>query len=121
MHLPEKFESLRPYVGWALATPNARQRKRLASSSEELKSFYDAMLPHLEEIIEACNEYKLGELPPELHPIYNMALSLAEVAHHIELYRGQVGVPYAFEESRFVAVHGEDATWQAKAPSGIGK
>ena len=121
MHLPEQYEDLRPFADWALATPNERQNKRLASSSAELKALYDAMLPRLESIMEACDAYPLGELPAELQPIFNMALSVAEIAHHIELYRGQVGVPYAFEESRFVAIHGEDETWKAKPPSGIGK
>jgi len=27
-------------------------------------------------------------------------------------------VPYAFEEARFLAVHGADETWQALPPNG---
>jgi hypothetical protein len=52
-----------------------------------------------------------------LRCLFAMALSLAEIAPHVELYRGSVGVPHAFEEMRFVAKHGKKATWKAELPS----
>lgn len=115
--LPPSFSELAPYLDWALATADERQAKRLASTSAELKLFYDAVLPRLEDILAEVDLFPLGGLPESHQPLYNLALSLAEVAPHIELYGGAVGVPYAFEESRFIAVHGEQPTWKGLDPA----
>jgi hypothetical protein len=114
--LPAGFEALAPFLDWALPTADARQNKRRASSREELRAFYDAAFPLASAILAKADEYPLGTLPEDLRPIYNIALSLAEVAPHIELYRGDPGVPYAFEESRFTAVHGDQETWRGLGP-----
>ena len=53
--------------------------------------------------------FLLGELPPALARLFHLALSLAEVAPHIELYGGDPKVPYSFDEARFVADHGRVA------------
>jgi len=39
--------------------------------------------------------------------LYYMSLALAEIAPHIELYRGDPNVPHSFEEERFIAVNGQ--------------
>jgi hypothetical protein len=116
--LPGEFAALEPFVAvWALDTQDARQARRLASSRGEIRTFYDAMLPHLPRILEVVDGYPLGSLPPELQPLFALSLSLAEVAPHVELYRGDPGVPHAFQESRFVAKHGRQATWKAEPPN----
>lgn len=91
---------------WALATQNERQHKRLHSSREALKSFYTTALPVLQDILNYVDQFPVGEIPPEGQPVFYIALSLAEVAPHIELYRGDPKVPFSFEEARFVADHG---------------
>jgi hypothetical protein len=117
--LPAAFAGLAPWLDWALPTADERQNRRLASTSAELRLFYDAILPQLEAILATVDQYPLGDLPAEMQTVYNMALSLAEVAPHIELYNGAVGVPYAFEEGRFIADHGDHATWQGRQPMGF--
>jgi hypothetical protein len=117
--LPAAFADLAPWLDWALPTADERQAKRLSSTSAGLRQFYDGVLPQLEAILAEVDRHPLGALPAELQPIYNMALSLAEVAPHIELYNGAVGVPYAFEEGRFIAVHGDQPTWQGRQPMGF--
>ncbi|MDR3509518.1 MAG: hypothetical protein P4L64_16635 [Caulobacteraceae bacterium] len=114
--LPAGFEALTPFLDWNLPTANGRQTKRRTSSREALKAFYDAALPLLPAILAKADEYPLGALPAEIQPLYNIALAVAEVAPHIELYRGDPGVPYAFEEARFVAVHGDQETWRGQPP-----
>ena len=105
--LPKSFESLEPLVAnWAQPTQNGRQQRRIASSRGELRAFYDAMLPRLEDILAYVDKFPLGELPPDAERLFCLALSLAEVAPHIELYRGDPKVPYSFDEARFVADHG---------------
>lgn len=117
--LPAAFADLAPWLDWALPTADERQAKRLASTSAGLRQFYDGVLPRLEAILAEVDRHPLGALPAELQPIYNMALSLAEVAPHIELYNGAVGVPYAFEEGRFIAAHGDQPTWECRQPMGF--
>ena len=115
--LPAAFADLEPWRDWARTTPDARQARRLAASRPELKAFYEAMMPRLQDILEAVDAYPLGGLPSDLRPLFNMALALAEIAPHIELYGGSPGVPYAFEESRFIARHGQQDTALGLAPS----
>lgn len=115
-HFPERFAELEPFADWALSTANARQNKRRNASRAELAAFYAAAEPHLEAILAECDAHPLGALPAELRPLYSLALAVAEVAPHAELYRGDPGVPFAFEESRFIAVHGNDDTSEGRPP-----
>jgi hypothetical protein len=117
MQVPPGFEPLLALSEWALETPNQWTAKRRTASRAELKAFYDSMLPWVEKILDACDAYPLGELPESHRDIFNLTLSLAEISPHVELYKGAVGVPYAYEESRFIAVHGEDLAWQALQPN----
>ncbi|AMK25334.1 MULTISPECIES: hypothetical protein [unclassified Sphingobium] len=114
--LPTGFEDLSLCLGWNLPTADERQRKRQGSGAAELRTFYDRMLPRLSDALAEVDRFPLGALPESHHALYNLALSLAEVAPHIELYSGSPGVPYAFEEARFVAVHGGQETWRGLSP-----
>lgn len=118
MIVPEGFEALKPFAKWNLATADERTTTRRTATADELKSFYDGVLPHIEKILDECDRFALGTLPESHRGIFNLALTMAEIAPHVEFYRGEVGVPYAFEEARFIAVHGADETWQALPPNG---
>lgn len=118
MTVPPGFEALLPFAKWNLATADERTITRRAATKEELKEFYDGVLPHVEAILNECDRYVLGTLPESHRGIFNLAVSLAETAPHVEFYRGEPGVPYAFEEARMIAVHGSDQTWQALPPNG---
>jgi hypothetical protein len=105
--LPKEFADLEPLVeGWALPTQDERQTKRRTSTSAELQAFYDAMVPHLSDILAHVDNFPLGELPEDSLRLFYLSLALAEVAPHIELYGGDTNVPHSFEEERFVASHG---------------
>lgn len=105
--MPSKFEELGEFIEkWAKATENERQQARVTSTAEELKAFYDVIMPRMNEILEFLDTYEYGKLPEEHQPLYWLAMSLAEVAPHVELYDCDPGVPFAFEEARFVAEHG---------------
>lgn len=118
MIVPPGFEALQRFAKWNLDSADERTKARRESTEQELRDFYDGVLPHLEAVLDACDAYPLGELPESHRGVFNIALSMAEIAPHAEFYRGKVGVPYAFEEARFVAVHGADATWRALPPNG---
>ena len=107
--LPEGFENLSTWVAeWSHATQNKRWDKRLASSREELIDFYQALLPHIEEILDHVDRFKIGQLPEDSARLFDLALMLAEISPNVELYDGDPNVPHSFEERRFVAVHGDD-------------
>lgn len=118
MTVPAGFEALAEFSKWNLPTADERTRARRNATAEELDAFYRGVLPHMEAVLDECDRFDLGELPESHRGIFNIALSMAEIAPHIEFYKGEVGVPYAFEEERFVAVHGSDQTWQALPPNG---
>jgi hypothetical protein len=113
---PPIWKQVEAFADWALDTPDQRQAKRRNSSKEEIVRFYAGVQPHLEAILKACDAYPLGKLPASHRQIYNLALALAEAAPHVELYRGDPAVPYAFAETRFIAHHGADDTWRGAPP-----
>lgn len=117
--LPAGFEDLGTLIAWALPTADERQQKRLSASKQELRDFYNQMLPRLPMILAEVDRFPLGALPETHHALYSIALSMAEVAPHIELYSGSVGVPYAFEEKRFFAFHGGQDTWRGLRPMAV--
>jgi hypothetical protein len=114
--LPPDFEMLTPFLDWNLPSADERQRKRRASSRVDLRAFYDGVLPYMEKVLKEMDKHPLGKLPENLQPLFNIALAVAEVAPHIELYKGDPSVPYAFDEDRFIARHGGQATWKGLHP-----
>ena len=107
--LPQGFEELETWAGaWALPTQNTRWDKRLESTREELKAFYNAVVPYLERILDHVDKYPLGGLPEQSARLFDLALMHAEIAPNVELYDGDPDVPHSFEEKRFIAVHGDD-------------
>ncbi len=107
--LPKKFEDLEYLVSeWALATQNERQARRGRSNKGELQALYDALAPKLDAILEHVDTFPLGEMPPDTERLFFLALMLAEISPHVELYGGDPKVPHSFDETRFVAVHGNN-------------
>ena len=99
--LSEKFKDLEVFVGeWALETESERVKKRYSSSMEEIKSFYDAMLPQLETLLEHLNQFSLDELPETEKRLLYLTYSLAEISLSVEIF-GEPGVPHGYEPTRY--------------------
>jgi hypothetical protein len=106
--LPPEFSALECYIDqWALPTQSERESKRRRATAQERKEFYEAVTARLEAIIAWLDGFPLDALPAEARCLLHLILSLAEVAPTVELYRGSATVPYSFNETRFIAVHGE--------------
>lgn len=106
--LPELFRNLERFVPlWALAAQNDREAQRRRSSRDDRKAFYDAIVPQLPAIIEHLDRYPLDALSAEAQRLLLLALSAAEIAPTVELYKGSATVPFSFDETRFIAVHGD--------------
>jgi hypothetical protein len=106
--LPDGFRDLEHFAPlWALATQNERERRRRASLESERKEFYDAVVPRLASIIEYLDRFALDAMPEDTRRLLHLTLSIAEIAPTVELYKGSATVPFSFEETRFIAVHGD--------------
>ncbi len=104
--LPGEFSPLQPFADkWALATEYERAAERRRSTPNELRAFYDAGLPFLEAILERADRYPLGEIAGIDRQLFHIALSLAEIAPHVEFYGADPHVPFAFSEERMLGVH----------------
>lgn len=99
--LPKGFIELEPYVAWALPSERERNTKRNESEMPEIQSFYDAIFPQMDRILEYLNQFPLNDLPaPEQRLLY-LSLSLAEIANAVELFRNP-GVVDGFPIERFM-------------------
>lgn len=85
--LPAGFKALEPFVAeWVLADAVARMAKRQASRIEDIRRFYEAMLPFGERALEHLRQFQLGETPAASERLLKLMLSLAEVAPAVEWY-----------------------------------
>lgn len=99
---PEPFRGLQAFAGWALPTETARNRKRLASTMDEMGALRDALLPQFDAVMDYLNRFPLDAMPEESRNLLYLTLSLAEVAPAIELYK-QPTVIDGFDSRRFIA------------------
>ncbi len=99
--LPESFEDLAPFMDWALEPERARTEKKAGSSMEEIRAFYDATMPRLNDILRYLEDYFGKDLPAPAHRLYLMSLSLVEVSTLVELYKRRESVD-ACDPLRFV-------------------
>ena len=90
--LPDEFADLAPWLDWALEPERARTGKREASSMVEIRAFYDAVLPRLEEMIRYLEGFRERDMPVPQHRLYLISLSLVEVANLVELYKRREAV-----------------------------
>lgn len=85
--LPPGFQALETHVAtWVLPDASARMAQRQASRIEDLRAFYEAMLPMGEAALAWLRGYELGALPPESERLLKLMLALAEVAPAVEWY-----------------------------------
>jgi len=111
--LPEGFEDLEHLVDdWALPTQVEREERRRASNPAELQAVYDAIFPRIRKIMEAVDQFPLGQLPEDYGRLFSLALSLTEIAHNVELYGCDVRCVNDFDERRFDARHGRHENWK---------
>ena len=101
--LPAEFVDLEPFIDWALATERERTSKRLASSMEDIQAFYDHMSGRVEAAMAYLNALPLEALPPEAERLFQMSLSLMEVANAVEMFQNPA-VINGFDVKRFAPV-----------------
>lgn len=100
--LPAAFRDLEQWTAWSLETEQERSDKRQASSIDELKALYDAVLPRAEEALSYLEQFPLDAMPADARRLFLLTLSLAEVAPAVELF-GQPAVVDGYDTTRVVA------------------
>jgi hypothetical protein len=85
--LPDDFADLEPFSAWSLEFEHERYAKRLASSMDDMQSFYDAAFPRLEAIIEHLDRYDLDALPEDARHLLWLSYSLVNVSFPVEVWR----------------------------------
>ncbi len=105
---PAQFSDLERFADWALARETERNQKRLTEDMVEIRAFYEAIIPRMDEIIVHLNEFDLAALTNAEHNLLHLTFALADISFAIEVY-GQPEVANSFQEyggaERFVALH----------------
>ena len=101
--LPAQFAGLEAFVSvWALKNEQARHENLLARSIAELRRFYDAILPRMDEITLYLNRLPLDAMPPDAQVLYDLAMTFMESAHPIDLRWRTTDIEDKFPAERFI-------------------
>lgn len=100
--LPEPFVDLQSFVsGWGLATEQERFRKLHTVKLDELRVFYDAMLPRMDQVLDYLDQYSISSMPENAKGLYLLAMTFAETAHPVDLRWKDVDFPDAYSWEKF--------------------
>jgi hypothetical protein len=89
MLLPPEFSQLEPLVAeWAIEDGHQRYVKRVNSSMDEIKAFYDEVFPFAEEAVAYIDKFDYAEpLPEDVANLRNLLYSLITVSLAVELWQ----------------------------------
>jgi hypothetical protein len=87
--LPPEFSQLEYLVQeWAIEDGHARYLKRVNSSMEQIRVFYEAVFPHAEEAVAYIDKFDYSEqLPDDVANLRNLLYSLITVSLAVELWK----------------------------------
>jgi hypothetical protein len=88
--LPTAFPELEPYAEkWCLATEPERWAARMGTPMGDIRSFYEAFSPRLEEAIEYCDKFPLDEIPDDALNLLYLIYSMIMVSMAVEVFGQQ--------------------------------
>jgi hypothetical protein len=100
--LPEPFADLQRFVPeWGLATEQARFLKLHSVTLDQLRVFYDAMRPRMDQVLDHLDQYTIGVMPADAQVLYQLAMTFAETAHPLDLKWKDVDFPDAYPWQKF--------------------
>jgi hypothetical protein len=87
--LPPEFSKLAHLVPeWAIEDGHARYVKRVNSSMDEIRAFYDQVFPYAEEAVAYIDKFDYAEpLPDDVANLRNLLYSLITVSLAVELWQ----------------------------------
>jgi hypothetical protein len=91
--LPVAFVDLEPFAEkWCLATERERYAARMASSMAEMKAFYEAMFPRVDEALAHCDRTPLDAMPDDSRALLQLVHSFVMVSFPVEVW-GRPHIP----------------------------
>lgn len=96
----ENFELSDNMREWIISDSKLRLLKRINSSKNQLRSFYDNVQPKLAMILEHLSKCPIDALEDSDRDLLFLTLMLAEVSIAIEKYDGSPTVPKGFDVLR---------------------
>ena len=85
--LPSQFADLEPFAAaWCLPTEAERFDKRMASTMDEMQTFYDALFPRVNEAVDYCDKFPLDDLPEDARRLLELVHSLVMVSMAVEIW-----------------------------------
>jgi hypothetical protein len=69
-----------------LPTEAERWNRRVSSSMAEMRQFYDAFFPRLEEAIDHCDKFPLDDIPEDAIDLLHLIYSLVMVVMAVEIF-----------------------------------
>ena len=103
--LPKPFTHLECWLSFALPSEDARMRRRLSASMDELLGLYKALVGEMPAIAAHLDQWPLAQLPAEQKPLLYLALSFMESAMAVEAFH-QPGPPHATTAQSMVVFPG---------------
>ncbi|TGD74774.1 hypothetical protein E4634_06120 [Mangrovimicrobium sediminis] len=101
--LPAGFQALEPFVeGWAIEGSENRLRRRLQSTPEEREAFFEAAMPLVQPALAQLDKKRLTEFDAAEQRLMNLMLSMAHVAHAVEVQREDE--PFHAEGARHITI-----------------
>jgi len=87
--LPPQFSQLEHLVAeWAIEDGHQRYVKRVNSSMDQIRGFYDEMFPHAEAAVAYLDEFDYHKpLPEDAENLRNLLYSLITVSLAVELWK----------------------------------
>ena len=104
---PAEFADLEKHRAWSLPLETERVAKRWASSEEELRALYDALMPRMDDVFGYLNRFPLDAMPDDAGRLFDLAKSVMEIANTAE--RGRSKIAWRFEATRFSPMRGTRA------------
>jgi hypothetical protein len=102
--LPDGFGALEPYCEkWCLPDSPSRNEARIDASMEDLRDFYEVMVPLAGRALDHLSSFQLGDLEAREADLLRLLLSLAEVGPAVEWF-GQPRVIDGYPEDKFPLV-----------------
>jgi hypothetical protein len=86
--LPAEFVDLEPFAAdWSLSAEEDRYARRLASSMEELQTFYDAVVPRIDAAKAYLDQFDLVDLPEQAKNLMWLLASLITVSYAVDVFK----------------------------------
>lgn len=82
------FSDLNEFVAkWGLPTAHKRLARRTEATMGEIESFYQAIVPRLEDIISFLNQFPVDGIPQEFLPLAHTALAACEIDDAVNVWK----------------------------------